>query len=420
MNKSTRFNRRHTPHLLGACIAAAVACPAAHAEANPYYIGIGQSFTHDSNLLVTPDGTPATSTTISTTSLLAGIDQPFGRQRLTANASVRGNRYSGNSEYNNTAYGVDVALDWATIERISGRFGLNLNQNLARFNPGDAPTVLKRNMEQAGDVSALFRVGGVTDLTIEGTLDHRQLRYSAREFNYREVDQDAAGVGFRYKLGGALTLGAGVRHSKADYPRFQETAPDVFVADTVKRDDLDLTALWEATGASTVDARVSLSRARHTTARSQDFSGATGSINWRWKPTGKVTLNTTLLRETGVDTTFFSLANNALTGRTDGSRLTTGLQVRADYELTAKIALAATLRHQERSLTDTLSLSQGATQVDSGTDRTQFASLGARWTPIRSLALNCDATHESRSTSTVLSQPYKVSTYGCGVQFILQ
>ena len=54
----------------------------AWAEANPYYIGVSQSVTRNSNVFRTPNDQADRGDTISSTGLNAGIDQPFRLQPL--------------------------------------------------------------------------------------------------------------------------------------------------------------------------------------------------------------------------------------------------------------------------------------------------------------------------------------------------
>src|SRR5450631_4768822 len=59
-------------------------------DPNPYYVGVSQGFTHDSNVFRIPSGP---SDNFSTTSLLGGFDQPISRQRIFGSGSVSLNRY---------------------------------------------------------------------------------------------------------------------------------------------------------------------------------------------------------------------------------------------------------------------------------------------------------------------------------------
>ena len=66
----------------GACAWFAGAALAQSAD-RPWYIGLGQDFTHQSNVLSSATG--EISDTISTTTLRGGVNVPFGRQRAYAN-----------------------------------------------------------------------------------------------------------------------------------------------------------------------------------------------------------------------------------------------------------------------------------------------------------------------------------------------
>ena len=73
--KSTRQIAR-----LGLAVISLASASCVVAETNPYYVGVSQAFTHESNVFRVATGQAESSDTYSTTSLLAGIDQPFGRR----------------------------------------------------------------------------------------------------------------------------------------------------------------------------------------------------------------------------------------------------------------------------------------------------------------------------------------------------
>ncbi len=393
------------PFLLAAL--ATLAATGASAQTSPWYVGVAQAITRDSNVLRVADGVAATGSTVSTTTLLGGLDQPIGRQRVFGTASVQHNRYSGVDGLDNTGYALRGGLDWSTAERVSGALSANLNRSLYRGTPGDAPATAGANIENSRVLDGVVRVGVTTPLTLEAGLNHRTLDYSAAAYATREFSQDTARVAARYRLGGALTLGVGLRHGRGDYPG---------LADTFKRNDLDFTASWQASGASTLNARLSASRARHTAATYLDLDGLTGALNWVWKPTGKMTVNTDLVRDDGSNALLYLTApnNTLLVNQGDYSRVTNRLATRLAYQATAKITVNAGLGLAERSLRQ----QTGVTVNDS--DRTLQASLGVQWAPIRALLLGCDASHEKRSGGGTLSQPYGVNTVGCSAQFVLQ
>ncbi len=421
-------------HLRSAtALAALICCSAAvQAQSSPWYIGASQRFAHESNVTLAADGAPGGSATVSTTSLLAGFDQPISRQRVTGSLSVQDNRYSGthgvagsvdpvdNSIFNNTSYGANLGLDWATIDRISGTVKLGANQSLARFSPGDAPALTTRNVQTNRFGSASVRVGAVTRLTVEAEISHYELDYSAAEFNFREQRQDAAYAGLRYAFSGALSAGVGVRAVRGSYPRYAESTTTLgdFVPDKFSSNQLDLSTEWIPTGSSKFNARIGVGKQKHTVATDLNTSGLTGSVAWAWTPGGRLRLNTSLTRDQGQSLQLLPALGT--TGELDSSRMTTALRVAANYDLTGKIVLTGSVGHARRSLSNSFAVGDGPSAGSNGDDRTNSLALGARWTPLRSVAVNCDLTHERRSVSGTLSQPYSANTFGCAVQAILQ
>lgn len=416
---------------------------AALAQSSPYYIGASQAFGHVSNVRNAPDDQPATSDNYGTTTLRAGLDQPFGRQRFYVDGLARRTRYNDANDLDNNGYDVRAGLDWATIERLSGGLVFGSTQSLSRLNPGNAPVATTRNLERTNHAEARFRLGGEGRLALDGSLGYRRVDYTAPEFEPREYDQGSASAGVSYRPGGALTLSTGVSGQKSKYPRFLQVSPGEYQADRADRRDIYLGAYWVPSGLSTVNARVSYSKIEYDLATVNDFSGLTGLLSWAWQPTGRLQFVTTASRETGQDASFVTSAAAATgssstpgstpttpgtpgapgTGTTaptttptitaaDFSRVTNSLGLRALYELTAKIRLDAGITFARRNLGD----GTGA----GGTDKTTGYSVGAFWTPTRSLGFGCSYTRDARTSSTTLSSDYHANAFSCVGQLMLR
>lgn len=399
---------------------------AAGAETSPWYLGASQAFAHESNLYRIGDSqaTPAgvtRSDTVATTSLLGGIDQPIGRQRVYGSASLNANRYQHNGDLNNEGYAANLGLDWSTIERLSGTLSLGANQSLARFNTLNGVGVIetKKNILNTRQFDATVRLGLVTKLAAEASFGHRAVSYSAAEYQYREYRQDSASLGLRYRPSGVIDFGAALRDTQGKYPRFRQIAPGQYETDRFTRQDLDLTSNWQPTGASRVSARVSASHTGYDRDTQRNFSGLTGAATWNWQPTGKLRLRTDLTRDIGQNSDFVNYGFFG-TGVIDYSRTTSALRLRADHDLSAKIALNASVMQAHRTLVDTLALSTNTPVVSSGSDNTTTLALGGRWTPTRSAQLGCDLSHERRSTRSVLSTNMSASVASCYGQIVLQ
>lgn len=392
------------------------AAGAAWAEPNPYYLGVSQAFAHDSNLYRT-DVAPVPDK-YSITGLLAGIDQPFGRQRFYANGTVRSTRFEDVRELDNTSYGLNAGLDWSTIEQVSGSFNVLLNESLANYGASaDQPQLTKKNIETTQQVNARAQLGLVSLWSLEGALSHRRLGYSAVEYAASEINQNSASLGVVHRPSGLLTLGAAVRFTRGEYPGVMLANGE---AATFDRRDLDLTATWYASGLSTVSARVSFGRQTSDALAQRDFSGTTGSVSWAFLPTGKLSFNTTFSRDTGAESSFYNISGTQLSATGDNSRLTNSIAITAAYAATAKIKLNAALRYSRRSLTNDQVVAGIPVQGAEGVDSLKTLSLGANYEPTRNWQLGCNAQRDLRLASGGLSNSYSNTNANCSAQFTLK
>lgn len=427
---ATRATPRHPQRarVAGTLVLALATLPAAGpaaAQASPYYFGGSLGAQHQSNLYRLGDGQqgllPAgrsASDTVTTASLLAGIDQSFGRHRLHGDMSLRRNHYADNRMLDNDAYGADVTADWTAAERVSGSVRVLAHRNLARFEASAATGIeTLKNIETARQAEALVRVGLVTRYSAELGYAHRAVDYSAAAYAAREYRQDSGWAALRWRPSGALTLGAVLRHARAEYPRF--FAADADTADRQQRDDAELTVAWQPSGQSDLDARLGSSRTRYDRVTERDWSGLTGSLAWAWRPGGKVRSTLALVRDSGQNADFQALGvlGNAVS---DSSRVTTALSWRGEYEASAKLSLLASVRQAHRALQDTTFTAFTTPLVRQGHDNTRVLSIGARWQPTRTSRLGCDVSTEHRSASGGLSVPLRARSVGCHGQVLLQ
>lgn len=399
------------------------------AETSPWYLGVVQSFGHESNLYriadqqqLSPD--LSRSDTISVTSLIGGIDQPYGRQRVYGSMNLGLNRYANNQTLNNESYGLKLALDWETLERLSGTLRVQADQALTQFNnlngiTGNVET--QKNISNTELVDAKFRLGRQTKLSFEAGLGWRQRHYSASSYQSDEFDESTWSLGAHYRPSTLLDLGASIRQAIADYPFYRRTGVDTYLSDTLTRQYIDFTANWVPSGLSRVAVRVSPTRITHDRDAVSDFSGLTGSADWFWQLTGKTQLQTTLSRDAGQSSDAVNLGLFG-PGVSDSSQVTTALRVKADHELTGKISAYASLTYARRQLTDSvIALPALTLSTREGSDNTTTATLGARWAVTRSGQLGCDVHNERRSSSNLsLSAPFDGYGFSCYGQLVLQ
>ena len=398
------------------------------AETNPYYLGLVQSLGHESNLYRIGDNQalPAglsKSDNISATSLIAGVDQNIGRQRVYGSLNLKANRYASNKTLNNESYGLNLALDWSTIERLSGTLSVAADQNLAQFNSRNGAGLIetRKNLVKTDQADARFRLGLVSQYGVEAGLGYRRVDYSAVEYQRSQYQQASGSLGLRYRYSGALNLGSALRLTRADYPRFRQTGVDTFEADRLKRQDIDFTANWVPNAISAVSLRLSPTRTTYDRNTGSNFSGLTGEANWTWQPTGKCRLTTSLWRDTGQNSYAANLGFGQ-PGVVDFSTVGTTLRFKGDLEITGKISANATLTYAHRALADTVTATLlGASNRTEGSDNTATLALGGRWSPTRSTQLGCNVSNTQRSTSNArLSVALHGNSLSCYGQFVLQ
>lgn len=368
---------------LCACLALAAAM-AAHAETSPYSLGASISVTHDSNVFRSTDQ-PVSDTTRSA-GLVASLDQPIGRQRLFANATVSANRHVSLGRLDNTSYALTGGLQWESVQHLSGLLRYTANSGLANYGLANAPRTEERNVQHAQQWTATARWSLHSHLALEGSFEHRSLDYSAQAFAPLDYRQDVAGIGLQFGAAGPVLFSAGGRLTRGVTPNFHAVEGG-FEADRLQRSDIDLAATYRA-AKTAATLRISFSHESHSQESYPGFSGVTGALEVEFRPTPKLLLSAGASRDTGSATTFYRFGANAGGLQVDTSRLTTSAHLAASFAITPKIRLGASAR-----------ASRGSQSSDFGStaDQTTTFDLSAEFQMLRFLRLACDAAREIRS-----------------------
>jgi hypothetical protein len=411
------MNRKQLPALLLAGMLAGIT----QADPNPYYLGASLGWQHDSNLLRLGDNQAAPAgrqkaDSITTVSLLAGLDQSIGRQHLFGNLTAGHNSLANNPIYNNNSYTLATGLDWETAKRISGTLRYNASRNLAQFNADLLGLVTTQsNIQNSRQFNAGFKLGMDTEFSFDAGAGHKSVDYSATAYASRVFREDSLSLGMHYKPSAVSLFGVSLRNAKGRYPTFFANGDGTFDADRFTRRDIDFTAFYRASGVSSFSARVSPGKISYDISSVRDFSGITGQLLWDWQPAGKLHLRTSLMREPGQDSYFF--ASLVPDSTVEYSRISNSANLRADYELSAKISLSAKLGWIHRSLTQ--QLDPFGVSI-SGSEQSTLLSLGAVWTPLRSLQLSCNLSNQRRGGAAPLSSDLRDTTVSCYAQGTIQ
>ena len=411
------------PSLVAALAAAFSTGAWAQEEPSPYYIGITQALTHDSNVYGSPN---AISDNYSSTGLRGGFDQMISRQRLYGNANVRYNKYQSETGLDNTSYGVAGGWDWATINELSGTLAATANQSLASLDTtagSQQNTNGEKNLVKSDQLSASVMWGGAAALSLQGAYSHSRVSYSAASYAALASSADSASIGIFYRLGPDIRLGAALRYVRTDSPNGFTPTTGPTEPNTSNIRNLDLTADWHVTAQSGVDARLSWTRQTNSNENMTDldFSGLTGMFTAKYAPTGKTRLSASLSRDVGTNAAFFNNPNAGTTGQTSSTYLTHNsqttdtLSVTANYLATAKITLNTVASYRRSKIV----YDGGSAPVD-GNDDIKSIALGAEYAIARSWQLACKLAHSSRNVSGSSNFSYTDNSLGCSAQLTLR
>jgi hypothetical protein len=392
-------------------------------DPNPWYIGVSQAFTHDSNVYRIPDGP---SDTYSSTSLLGGFDQLIGRQRVFGRATVSGNRYLKEDTLDNVSYGVTTGIDWETIEHLSGNIIASFNQNLASQPVSNGTPVAARNIAQTQGIGARIRLGGVSLLTLEVGADYSNIDYSLPAYVTSESNHTSGTIYLYYGGGGPLRVGAGFRGDRTRTPQaFLDPATGQYLSTKLTGQNFDLLADYDLTGRVGANARLSYTKQTTLGGGNADFSGFTGNVGLSWQATGKITVRVDAARDAGFDAhtyNYFSFTQTTtgvfltpVVGLYQNNEVTTSAGATVNYAATAKISATANARYIRARLTNG-DVTTAATTPDT-VDVSTIVSLGANYEITRNWGAACNLAYAKRDVSGAVNFAYDAKTIGCSTQF---
>jgi hypothetical protein len=386
--------------VLAACAFLASLAAQAQEQRPPYRIGVSQAVTRDSNVFRTAGA--EVSSTVSSTGLVAGLNQHFGRQRVYVDTDAQINRYSGAETLNNKSYAVTTGLDWETIETLSGNLRYSRRNSLADLGiTGGTPVISDQITDH---FIANARYGLPSKFSFDLGYEYRKLHYDNAALANRNYSQDVVSASMRWGLGGQLTLGFGGRATNGSTPQYSNVPP---YEDELTRRDIDLFATWSASGFSNLSARLSRTREKHTIASNTASSETTGSVSWTYLMTGRLTLVTSVTRDTGTETMFIAGTPSSTDPLTvDNSRISTSYNLDSRYSLTGKTSLSGLVRHRRGTL------------ADSTREAVNSYQLGWHYTATRVLSFNCTVARENRSVAG--NRAYDSTLTGCSGELIFQ
>ena len=403
-----------------AALAAVTSCGAWAADPNPYYLGVSQGLTHDSNIFRTPGGP---SDNYSSTGLLGGVDQMISRQRVFATAHVDLNRYQDQQQLNNTSYGVNAGWDWVTIEKLSGNFYTRLNQNLANLNDNTLRPTAERNLSTNKQFGARARWGGDAALTLLGGYGYTSTAYSAAVYQSSASSQNSYDIGVNYRVGSTLVVGSVLRYTRTEADHALVQPGGTFLPNTANGRSIDLTAQWDASARTRTNTRVSWTNQTNSGVGNRDYSGLTGSFDFSHAPTGKLSFTGSLSRDAGTNGLMISAidirTNTPIVGRSENSQVANNLALGASYAATSKINVTAGVQYRHSIIVEAVNAGAFASSREYG-DTSRSLTLGANYAISRHWSMACTLAHVERAVGGVLPFQYNANTANCSAQYTLR
>ena len=367
----------------------------ARADLEPFSFGASENLQHQSNINHTDSAVAHNvSDWVSTTELNAAIDEPVGRDKLTANAAVDFNRYKRLHGIDSTGYHAATEFDWNTIGDLSGSLGADshrsqyFNGQTSDFSFGGTPigTTTVRNLQTDSHAFARISLGGPSRWTIFGGADANRRNYSNDLYKINDQRQWSTNLGTRYATSPDLNFGIVGSYTRGDYPQgsLQGTESDF------NSKSVSATTDWQASGNSHLSA--SLGGSAYF---SDAFGGtrhfANGSLSWVWTPPSHISVNLLLRRSSDADTSGGVATGIQGASSLNGTSINNAAHLLATYSLTAKTNIDASIDYTQRKYENLITILGEV----SGTTRTARLFLTVRYQPTRTTDLSCGAGRET-------------------------
>ena len=221
------------------------------------------------------------------------IDKPYSQQRFQLDASVVDNRYQTYDFLNYTAFNYRGAWLWHLTPRISGVALAEQKQELNNF--ADFRSIGQKSIQTNetrvftvdGDIGAgVHLLGGLVDVRSRNSETFQAVG------DYR---QDGAEVGVKY-VSAAQNWISLVRRDTVGKYRGRTLDPVAQLDTGFDESTTEASVDWHASEKSEFQGKLGYVDRTHDNFSQRNYSGTVGRLLYRWKPTAKLRLDTSLSR----------------------------------------------------------------------------------------------------------------------------
>lgn len=379
--------------VIQALLAISLSTPAWADEQDALNFSVGAGVTFDDNLFRLPDsantrqslGKSKRSDRVLTTNAGIKIDKPYSLQRFQLDLNVIDNRYDTYSYLDYTAFNYRAAWLWQLTPNIKGTLSADQQQILNSFaefrdfnNQINRRRSIQTNENRIFDIDAL--IGGGWHLL--GGVSETRSRNSVTFNAVGDYVQTGANVGVKYVFPSENSIALIQRAYNGDYQGRVADAPSQL--DTgFKQRETEAQLQWRLTGKSLIDAKLGYVDREHDNFSSRDYDGFTSRLAYKWQPTGKLGIITSLSRNIY---SYQQAANSYYVADT--------FAITPTWYITAKTSLSMRYDFSQRDY-------RGAVipVAEHREDNVQSLMLSADWKPTRTIRVTGSLRHEMRSSS---------------------
>lgn len=356
---------------------------------------VEQKLAHDDNVFrlsgsldpASAIGSAARGDSYRTTSAGFDLDLPLSRQRVQAGLALSDTRYQRFTDLDFTARDAHALWLWQIGDRWSGRLGYTQSMALASFadiqaRDPDRLDTRRTFFDAQTGLTPRWRIGaGASRLTQSNSDPARRTS---------DVEIDGGEVSATYRTRAGSSLGLRLRAEDGRFPHLEQLGAGGRLDNAYRQSAAELTADWTPSGASHLSGRIGRVSRRYAELAQRDFSGNIASLQYDWRPTGRLSLAALAQQEIGayedIRSTFV---------------LVKGVALRPSYRLSAKIDLTGDFEYRVRDFLGDLGLVPGSTPGRS--DKVRTAGLTVSYRPGRAVTLQLAARRERRTSNTPLA-----------------
>jgi len=317
---------------------------------NPFSFWVSQSFYHDSNLRRMADDEYFTSRgleapkkrsdTYFVTRAGVNFDTEVSRQAFQAGLSLGRTQFRSNSNFSNTSWDGRLNWDWRIGDRWSGVLGYSHSETPVPFDDVIVRREDGKVMKQRARLNASADYWWHPDWATGFGFSDVRSSYDSNRYNHDKYDAQSASLNFTYRPSTGNRIILGYIYEEGQYPnklKKEELGPGQTSMRDWERTDYRLSGQWRLTGVTQLNGYVGYTKRKYDLAPNRDFSGLTGSIGFRWVPTGKAIVELSWRREIGADRDTYS-----------NFAVSQGWLLRPTWVVTSKVRLGASYEYLER------------------------------------------------------------------------